>query len=144
MGKAFADVLDTLLEGAASGPATMPPPGGFGFATQPLMFTVPDAAASHLVTVPRPFAAPMPPPRRPRRLSLRQRAALDTFVALGARIDEDFTREELRAEFRTLALRYHPDRHPGSSDREMAHLTTRFAQLTAAYERLQTVLFSIN
>ena len=38
MGKAFADVLDNLLEGAASGPAPMPPPG-YGFATQPLMFT---------------------------------------------------------------------------------------------------------
>ena len=145
MGKVFADVLDNLLEDANPGGVRMPPPGSYGFATQPLIFSVPPTPPADRVAVPRPFVvAPPPQQPRPRSLSLRQRKALDMFVSLGAHIGEDFTRDTLRAEFRALALRYHPDRHPGSSERELARLTTCFAQLTDAYERLQTVLFSIN
>jgi hypothetical protein len=121
MGKAFAEVLDGYLEGVD---ATPPPAAraGFGIATQPFLFTAP------------------PRPARPRRtLSPRQQLAFDTIAALGGRLSVDFTRDELRATFRGLALRYHPDRHPGSSDRETARLAASFSQVTAAYERLQTV-----
>jgi hypothetical protein len=121
MGQAFADVLDGYLEGFD---ATPPPPSrpGSGIATQAFLFTAP------------------PRPVRPRRtLSPRQQLALDTIVALGGRLGADFTRDELRAAYRALAFRYHPDRHPGSSDRETARLAACFAQLSSAYERLQTV-----
>ena len=121
MGKAFAEVLDGYLEGFDATPAA-PPRTGFGIGTQPFLFTAP------------------PRPARPRRiLSPRQQLAFDTIAALGGRLAADFTRDELRATFRALALRYHPDRHPGSNERETARLATSFSQLTAAYERLQTV-----
>ncbi len=86
-----------------------------------------------------PAAAPDPAPRtrRPHRvLSTRQQQALQQLVQLGAHIDGDFTARELRTAFRTLARRYHPDRHPGTSEFEKAKLARQFATLHDAYRVL--------
>lgn len=44
--------------------------------------------------------------------------------------------EEIRRAFRRLALELHPDRHPGIDDLGKRKLEARFAEATAAYERL--------
>jgi hypothetical protein len=44
--------------------------------------------------------------------------------------------DAVRAAFRQLAWRWHPDRHPGASDGARAVLCRRFAQITGAYEQL--------
>ena len=119
-GISFRDVLDEHLAGfrvedtpAAAKSAYLPPTLGFF-----------------------PFAARMP--RRIRILTPRQETALGAFVRLGARIGRNFTETELRSAFRMLAREYHPDRHPHSSDQEQSRLSAAFAQLTDAYEHLQT------
>jgi len=140
-GKAFADVLEEVLEG--SGPHQPAPASraGFGYATPSILFFeagLPSAPRPSFVALPPPL--PPPPRPRPRRaLSPRQQEALEAFVGLGARIDDGFTHAELRSVFRSLAFRYHPDRHPASGDLERAHLSERFAQLHDAYESLKSV-----
>jgi hypothetical protein len=42
----------------------------------------------------------------------------------------------VRAAFRQLARRWHPDRHPGANELTRALLCRRFAQITGAYEAL--------
>ena len=144
-GKAFVDVLDEVLAGYEADSPAKPAPMASGFAT-PSIFRFesrnmkPAASPSGWLSASAAIAPPPPRPAPPRRtLSPRQREAIDAFVHLGARMDEDFTHDELRSVFRSLALRYHPDRHPGSSDSEKAHLSVRFAQLHDAYESLKSV-----
>jgi hypothetical protein len=79
---------------------------------------------------------PAPPPRPRRTLSARQDRALRSLVELGAPLDDAFTDAELRSAFRALAMRYHPDRHPGSSAADVSGLAARFAALTDAYREL--------
>jgi hypothetical protein len=78
------------------------------------------------------------PTRVPRRaLSTDERRALDELVRLGASLDSHFTAEELRSAFRSLARRYHPDRHPGATASERTRLSTLFSQVHEAYKDLQ-------
>lgn len=44
--------------------------------------------------------------------------------------------DAVRAAFRQLARRWHPDRHPGASEQARAVLCRRFAQLSGAYDQL--------
>lgn len=44
--------------------------------------------------------------------------------------------DAVRAAFRQLAWRWHPDRHPTASESARAVLCRRFAQITGAYEQL--------
>jgi hypothetical protein len=75
---------------------------------------------------------------RPKRtLSPNQRDALNQLIGLGARLDPDFTLQELRSEFRALARAYHPDRHPGTRAGEKARLSTAFVTLRSAYDTLK-------
>ena len=138
------DVLDEALAGHASDDG-VPSRVGARFATPSIFcFESVDIKRS---PAPTPWlsasvttSTPPPRPARPRRtLSARQRAAFDAFVQLGARISDDFTEQELRSMFRSLALRYHPDRHPASSDSERAHLSVRFTELHDAYELLKSI-----
>ena len=76
------------------------------------------------------------PERAARALSPGQRGALEQLTRLGARVRPDFTRDELRSQFRLLARAHHPDRHPGCSDRDRSRLTAAFATLRTAYEIL--------
>jgi hypothetical protein len=109
---AFGDVLDDLVGGF---PAEEPSRGWPGIATAPLFS----------------FRRPLDGARdRPsRRLSAREREALDVLNVLGADLSAGFTRDELRSAFRSLARRLHPDANPGASGRE-------FAAAREAYEIL--------
>lgn len=130
-GKAFVEVLDDKLDGYeshATGPISVP------IAT---MSYFPPLYAMGGVVAAR--CAHAEPPRPPRKLSMKQQEALDALIGLGARLDTEFTQDELRAAFRMLALRYHPDRHVSSSDAEKAHLALLFARAHNAYERLKVV-----
>ena len=134
-GQAFAEVLDDALGGWQ---AETPLRAGFAssVATTTLFFDI--GAELRLPAVaPRARAASR---RINHTLTVEQQQALDALVGLGARIDAAFTRHELRTAFRTLALRYHPDRHPHSNDRQKAQLSARFRDITEAYEQLQGVL----
>lgn len=80
------------------------------------------------------------PARERRNLTMPQRQALEKFVWLGAGLGADFSASELRSAFRALALRYHPDRHPGISDAERARLARLFADLSAWHRQLVAVV----
>ena len=101
-------------------------------------FKVPDYEAVYgPLGVPRPASMAVPPPPPPPRvLSAREQDALRELVALGADLRADFTVRELRSAFRLLALRYHPDRHPHSSDAERARLARMFARLNVLHRQL--------
>jgi DnaJ-class molecular chaperone len=51
-------------------------------------------------------------------------------------LTDRFTNGELKSAFRVLARRFHPDRHPGSSDAERSHLARSFAAACDAYRTL--------
>jgi DnaJ-class molecular chaperone len=71
-------------------------------------------------------------------LSSREQRALDDLIALGAELPADFTFDELRSAFRTLARRYHPDRHAGCRAEDKARLAHLFARTRDAYRTLAT------
>lgn len=48
------------------------------------------------------------------------------------------TPEAIRAAFRQLALRWHPDRHPDAGELTRAALCRRFAQISSAYRELSS------
>jgi len=70
-------------------------------------------------------ARPAPVPDSPRAHALR---------TLG--LDGEPGLDAVRAAFRQLARRWHPDRHPGANELTRALLCRRFAQITGAYEAL--------
>ena len=70
------------------------------------------------------------------RLTTTQRSALQQLRQLGADLDPTFSERQLRAAFRALAKRFHPDRHPGSSPAEQERLAWTFATVREAYREL--------
>jgi hypothetical protein len=82
--------------------------------------------------------APPAPANRPRsrKLTFRERQAVEAFASLGVTLPADFTAAQLRTAFRELARRYHPDRHAGSGDVEKAILATLFGHAHDAYRVL--------
>lgn len=143
-GKAFVDVLDEKLDGYESDapPARPAPPQRVATCSY-----VPFAAVMSTVAPAAPVVASgfgrtthAAPPRPRRTLSMKQLEALDTLIGLGARLDGDFTDDELRRVFRALALHYHPDRHVSSSDAERARMAALFARAYDAYQVLKSVM----
>jgi hypothetical protein len=131
----FARVLDEkLAAGEAEARAPFRPAPVFGF----FDFSAPPGQAFRPRPTPR--CAPPPPPPQPRRLSKRQHQALDDLNTLGASLDITFTADDLRRAFRTLAHRYHPDRHPRTTCDEQARLAAQFRRAHDAYRILQVAV----
>lgn len=109
----------------------------------------PDAppASPFLRLPPLPAAAPRwmladgAPVRRPaHRLTAEQQQAFERFERLGARAPAGFTADELRREFRQLALRFHPDRHADRSPLEREQRARNFAEAADLYRCLRAVV----
>ncbi len=140
-GRSFADVLDAALHGgepAALGRAS------WGFASPP---PGPLPCGSAAMPPPRPLAraayelaaatrAPFPRSRPARTLTAAQQQALAGLNALGGGLPADFSAGDLRAAYRRLAHRLHPDRHHGSGAIDTAHLARAFAEATGHYRVL--------
>ena len=152
--RAFADVLDDAL-GVTPGPVSYASRGATTSTQQPVnpfLFVKMPAFAGARVTYgtatwTKPAAqavAEAPEPaevRRPvRTLSSVQQRALECLTALGARLVPDFTAAELRREYRQLARRVHPDRHPHASTEQHARLSREFSDATDAYRLLLGVV----
>lgn len=96
------------------------------------------AAASPRPVRPVPRAVPMPPVAR-RLLTSPERRALERLCALGARLDDRFTADDLRRAYRHLALQLHPDRHVALTPVARVKLADAFARATEAYRCLRAV-----
>jgi len=77
-------------------------------------------------------------------LSARERDAVAEMEALGAPLTTDFTFDELRRAFRTLALEYHPDRHMQGATRDKAQLGQLFTRAREAYRVLTGVFTRVH
>ena len=117
----FAEILDTHL-----GCTPVPPAAARVWSGRPL--TPPLFAFELPPTVARRTAVPVAvePPPLPVELTALERQALDDAASPGA----------LRRAYRTLARRYHPDRHPGRNIAERQQLARLFAEATDRYRQL--------
>lgn len=151
-GRPFADVLDDALNATATrarwstgtaeangktgtaGGFTLPPRDPF------LFFSLrrPTGAGTAPACAAAPGRAPAPAESRRwvRTLTRVQRHALETLNALGARLSSDFSLQELRREYRRLALRLHPDRHHDRNAAERERLSYAFGEATRHYREL--------
>jgi hypothetical protein len=94
---------------------------------------------------------PSEPPAQPatrtrpvRQLSAREQHALSEMVTLGGTLSGDFTFDELRSVFRTLARRYHPDRHIGCNEQDKTRLAEQFTRVRDAYKVLASRIIRVN
>jgi hypothetical protein len=129
-GSSFADLLDQQLreiesESVQEPPRPRPPQA---IPPNPFLFS-PSMAASGTF-------------RPAMRLDAAQREALEGLRALGAQLGACFDEQDLRTTYRLLALRYHPDRHPGANAVEQAHLAHTFASMCDCYQQLLTLFDS--
>jgi DnaJ-class molecular chaperone len=70
-------------------------------------------------------------------LTAPERASLETLRRFGAvALPDSFTVEELKAAYRQLAFRLHPDQHPEADACARLELGRQFASVHAAYRRL--------
>jgi hypothetical protein len=118
----FAEVLDAHL-----GCTEVPPPPRV-FSSRPLtspLFAFERPLASARATA-HPVAAPLRvDPPIPLALTPLERQTLDDAATLDA----------LRRAYRTLARRYHPDRHQGRGPAERERLARLFAEATSRYRQ---------
>jgi hypothetical protein len=144
-GASFAQLLDDLLDGGA--PASFTPPAAV--AGSPFLFTVRPPHPLLFFRIQSSGEAAVPAevhalrsdmrrcsPRRAERLTDEERAALETLEALGVTLAPEFTAAELRRQYRLLARRIHPDRHPAAQPDERQRLSRAFAAATDSYRVL--------
>ncbi len=151
-GATFAEVLDEFLQphlAAAHAPQQPAParpapanPFLFSAAYQRGTWSLPKeyvgATAPHAASgVTRSTVSAARPPRR---LTAGQQRSFDALIEFGAALPADFSAQELRAAFRALARRYHPDRHPFADAGEVTVLSRQFTAITGHYELLRSAL----
>lgn len=136
----FADVLDEALGRVAAEPARTAVPARTAWASG----SAPQVATAFLFARPLTAAAPRWPaiapsgPRRPdHAFPNDERRAFNRLLDLGARLEANFSTDELRREYRRLAQLYHPDCHNGGSAVEQDSLARTFADLTERYRCLR-------
>lgn len=144
----FAEVLDDALAGAgahARRTVAWSAAAGVRDAADPFVFARPmSPGAAWTRSYPRPGAPPAPPPSRPRleapRLDAVQQHAFDRLVALGATLSATFTADDLKREYRRLALRYHPDRRTAGLAAGPSDASATFATIADACRCLRQVV----
>jgi hypothetical protein len=135
-------MLDEALGRVLAEPAPMSAPRRQAWAAG----SAPQAAAFVFArpltaAVPRWSAVPASAPRRAdHAFSDDQRRAFNRLLDLGARLEANFSADDLRREYRRLAHLYHPDRHGGGSDVEQGSLARTFAELTERYRCLRALV----
>lgn len=84
------------------------------------------------------FAFELPPTPVRHTAQPRVEPALPFRLSAGERqsLDDAQTPDALRQAYRTLARRYHPDRHPGRTAADHERLARIFAEATALYQQL--------
>lgn len=145
---AFCEILNEKLArhtwaSAVARPQTVPPsrPPAFLLGGSAWIRAGAVRAAGFAYAGLRPAVARRGDERPARRLSSRQRVALDCLRGFGAdALDESFTGPDLRTAFRALALRFHPDRHPEADEAERAYLSGAFGRITQAYRVLASAI----
>ncbi len=140
-GRSFVDVLDDALPTRAVARSdagsvrhfAAPPPLPFLFAPVP----VPGmrARAAYVSTGAHPVPAEAVQ-EETRLLTPAQQRAVAGLNALGGRLPAGFNFSELRAAYRQLARRLHPDRHQHSGAGSQGHLARDFAVATGHYQIL--------
>jgi hypothetical protein len=148
---AFSEVLDAFVMGSETGGIAAAGRWHPGIATRSLFWFEGAAGVSHRrpamaiadassveprTDAPR-FHVIRPARTTARVLSPRQHLALAQLIDLGANLDADFSLDQLRSTYRSLARRYHPDRHATLPDSEKKRLSSTFATLRGAYEQLK-------
>jgi hypothetical protein len=141
--RSFADVLDEALGRVPAEPARVSAPrrqawaaGGGPQAETAFLFARPLTAA-----VPRwPAASATASCRADHAFSDEERRAFNRLLDLGARLEANFSADDLRREYRRLAHLYHPDRHGGGSDVEQGSLARTFAELAERYRSLRALV----
>ena len=144
-GATFAEVLDGFLHPHAPGtpvqqsqaPVRPAPASPFLFSTA--YRRAPASLPRDYVTVGDAGPAAPRAARSRRSLTAVQQRSFDALIALGANLTSDFTAQELRAAFRALARRYHPDRHPFADAAEVTILARTFTAITGHVELLRTL-----
>jgi DnaJ-like protein len=127
-GAAFADILDSKLRDFGGEPPFTSAASSSRPITPPLfVFTGPQVHFHSTPYAGMGWTAPRP--SRPARK-----------LTAAERIAEGMSLAELRSAYRRLARRYHPDRHPASTDGEKERLSGLFAEVTAHYRRIAAAL----
>jgi len=140
--RSFADVLDEALGRVPAEPTRMSAPRRPAWAAASALPAAAFMFARPLTTaVPRWPAVPDTAPRRAdHAFSDDQRRAFNRLLDLGARLEANFSADDLRREYRRLAHLYHPDRHRGGGEVEQASLARTFADLTERYRCLRALV----
>lgn len=140
--RSFADVLDEALGRVPAEPAPMSAPQRQAWAAGGAPLAAAFRFARPLTTAaPRWPAVPAAAPRRAdHAFSDDQRRAFNRLLDLGARLEANFSADDLRREYRRLAHLYHPDRHSSGSDVEQGSLGRLFAELTGRYRCLRALV----
>jgi hypothetical protein len=139
----FAEVFDEALGRVSADPVRAGRPARLAWgASGPVHPAMPFLFARPLTSaVPRWPAVPATEPRRPdHAFTDLERRAFDRLLDLGARLELNFSADELRREYRRLAQRYHPDRHTGGSVVEQGRLGRTFAELTERYRCVRALV----
>ncbi len=139
----FADVLDAALGRVPAEPVRTRAASRAAWAAghSPLASAVFVFARPLTSAVPRWPAIAAPAPRRPdHAFSAEERRAFNRLLDLGARLEANFSADDLRREYRRLAPLYHPDRHRGRTDAEQGSLARTFADLTDRYRCLRALV----
>jgi len=140
-GATFAEVLDGFLHTHVAVEPAPPQAPVRPAPMNPFLFST--AYQRTASSLPREYAGTPAPASAPRGarvarcLTPVQQRALDALIGLGAALSSDFTQQELRAAFRALARRYHPDRHPFASAADVTVLARTFTAVTGHYELLR-------
>lgn len=135
----FADLLDDALQRPRRNVAPIAPAWAARLAAD--VATAPLVGRTLTARQPRWLVDDTPRPPRPDHCFTSVEAlAFARFAALGGALARNFSAGDLRREYRVLAQRYHPDRHADASLLDRETQASRFAEATACYRCLRSLV----